>query len=499
MVPTTPQQARLLYEFGRFRMDPYQRLLLADGSSVPLPPRVFDTLLYFVERPGELLSKTELMKAIWPNVVVEENSLNQHVSMLRRVLGETPDEHRFIVTVPGRGYRFVADVQALPRSQRAPTTHSGEPAHEITKANDVAATPSPVTPPSQDPEAYQLYVQALSLSLRPSAENVRGAIELLRAALRRDARFARAVSLLAVQYTTSVIFDFPIADALACAEREAERALILDPSDGTTHGAVGVLEAVRGNWLSSATHFRTARALSNDAYTSGLESGYLTQSVGHIRRALHDAEEAFRAAPTQPIAAQMLALIHLCLGQDAEALRYCDVSFELGQSPTIAPLPEIYALLAVRAGRYSDAAAHLVPGLSQRVSAAGGVNAVECLCAALENPALRPAATSALDALETRIEPQDLDQPMRKRLLLWRTMLGDTDGAYALLARSLDHFAQAGTVGSNWSFLWLPEMKPFRRDARFQGFVARIRLLDYWQEYGPPDECELRDGTRVCG
>ncbi len=80
-------------------------------TPVDLPPRAFDALLYLVERPGELLSKKELMKALWPGVVVEENSLNQVISLVRKVLGERPSEHRFIVTAPGRGYRFVAAVR----------------------------------------------------------------------------------------------------------------------------------------------------------------------------------------------------------------------------------------------------------------------------------------------------------------------------------------------------------------------------------------------------
>ena len=101
------------YEFGEFRVDIRQRALLvrADGRSLPIHSRAFDLLQFFLEHPGELLDKSALLKAVWPNVVVEENNLNQHISALRRVLGERPEEHRFIVTIPGRGYRFVAPVR----------------------------------------------------------------------------------------------------------------------------------------------------------------------------------------------------------------------------------------------------------------------------------------------------------------------------------------------------------------------------------------------------
>src|SRR5262245_5666954 len=100
------------YEFGAFRLDPRQRLLLSRETRQPiaLPPKVFEMLLYLVERCGQLVDKEDLMRAIWPNVVVEENSLNRSISTLRRVLGENPGEHRFIATQPGRGYRFVAQV-----------------------------------------------------------------------------------------------------------------------------------------------------------------------------------------------------------------------------------------------------------------------------------------------------------------------------------------------------------------------------------------------------
>ncbi len=109
------------YEFGSFRLDSRQRLLLARDTRQPiaLAPKVFDMLLYLVERRGRLVEKEELMRAIWPNVVVEDNSLNRSISTLRRVLGENPGEHRFIATQPGRGYRFVAEVSAADGSSQA--------------------------------------------------------------------------------------------------------------------------------------------------------------------------------------------------------------------------------------------------------------------------------------------------------------------------------------------------------------------------------------------
>ncbi len=107
--------AQPVYRFNGFRLDPARRLLYGvDGQAIPLKPKVFATLLYLVERPGELVAKDGLLEAVWPHVIIEENNLNKAISTLRQVLGETRDEHRFIVTEPGRGYRFVASVEVLP-------------------------------------------------------------------------------------------------------------------------------------------------------------------------------------------------------------------------------------------------------------------------------------------------------------------------------------------------------------------------------------------------
>src|SRR6266702_7708480 len=100
-----------LYEFGDFRLDTAKRLLRRlDGTTVPLTPRVFETLLYMVEHHDTVLDKERLMEAVWPDSIVEENNLSQNISTLRRIFGETPGSHSYIVTVPGRGYRFVAQV-----------------------------------------------------------------------------------------------------------------------------------------------------------------------------------------------------------------------------------------------------------------------------------------------------------------------------------------------------------------------------------------------------
>src|SRR5712692_6394806 len=109
---TNAPSARV-YEFGDFRLDAGKRLLWRADAQVPLTPRVFETLLYLVEHHDAVLDKERLMEAVWPDSIVEENNLTQNISTLRRIFGETPGSHGYIVTVPGRGYRFVAEVSDL--------------------------------------------------------------------------------------------------------------------------------------------------------------------------------------------------------------------------------------------------------------------------------------------------------------------------------------------------------------------------------------------------
>ncbi|HET9307738.1 MAG TPA: winged helix-turn-helix domain-containing protein [Candidatus Sulfotelmatobacter sp.] len=110
MTKTTKQ----LYEFGPFRVDTRECLLLREGKVLALTPKAFETLLVLLQNAGRLLPKDELMQRIWQDSYVEEVNLSQHISTLRKALGDTAHGSRYIVTVPGRGYRFTEKVRFVP-------------------------------------------------------------------------------------------------------------------------------------------------------------------------------------------------------------------------------------------------------------------------------------------------------------------------------------------------------------------------------------------------
>lgn len=131
------EQQQLLYEFEGFYLDPRRRRLVrkADSAVLNVTPRVFETLLFLVENAGETLSKGELLAAVWRDLVVEENNLAKNISCLRQLLGEKPGDHRYIVTIPGRGYCFVARVKCIHGS------HWARHANRISGANSPAKDP----------------------------------------------------------------------------------------------------------------------------------------------------------------------------------------------------------------------------------------------------------------------------------------------------------------------------------------------------------------------
>lgn len=113
------------YEFGGYRLDTVLQVLVSPtGETIALPGRAYEVLRHLVERAGELVDKNSLMRAVWPSAVVEDNNLNQCILVLRRALGESAGERRFILTVAGRGFKFVAAVRATPVSEEVSAADS---------------------------------------------------------------------------------------------------------------------------------------------------------------------------------------------------------------------------------------------------------------------------------------------------------------------------------------------------------------------------------------
>jgi serine/threonine-protein kinase len=141
------QENTVVYEFGEYRLDTAKRVVLnRKDESIPLKSKAFDTLLYLLENPGRLVERDELLSAVWVDTVVEENNLTQHISSLRKLFGEAPGDHRYILTIPGRGYKFIADVRRI----------------DIEPQEPLATTPSATIEPAERERPRRILLLALS-------------------------------------------------------------------------------------------------------------------------------------------------------------------------------------------------------------------------------------------------------------------------------------------------------------------------------------------------
>lgn len=107
------KQTKHFYEFGEFRLEPARRKFYQGEEVVALTPKVFDLLLVLLQNQGQVLEKRYLLEQVWSDVIVEEHSLTQGISVLRKILGDKPNSYNYIKTVPGHGYQFIAPVNEV--------------------------------------------------------------------------------------------------------------------------------------------------------------------------------------------------------------------------------------------------------------------------------------------------------------------------------------------------------------------------------------------------
>jgi TolB-like protein len=616
-----------VYEFGDFRLFAAERRLTTrtGGRPIELTQKALDALHFLVQHPGELLDKSTLIAAVWPNVVVEENNLNQVVSALRRALGDGSGGRRFIVTVPGRGYQFVAPVREVRDEARssAPAVHaptgdrtsiavlpfaslSSDPEKDyfgdgiaeelihllarvpglkvpartssfaykgrnvdvrqigrelgvgmllegsVRSAGDnirvtaqlvdaesgyhiwsqtfdrqfadvfklqdelagaivqrlepsVGRQPSTLVvqgePPTKNVEAYRLYLQSGSMffsgGLTPDRIARMG--EILQRSIALDPDFARAHALRGLGLELLAQLGVSGADAYDEALLEAERALALDPGLAAAHTLHATLQAARSKWLAADASFRRATALDpNEPTTRMTYSIYGLAPTGHRSASIEQARRAYELAPGAVGAVMTLAGAHGLAGHDEEMAAYLQVLSDMEAPPQV-PVPIFRAEIARRAGRTAEAAELIKDVLPMAARAAGGDDVVRLVYRAFVDPASRGSAVAALRTLYASLDPHVAEGwPMAILTLEWHALLGAIDEAYGIARRLVGQLERTGRLTTiNLPPVWLPELAAFRRDARFQEFVAGLNLVEYWKENGPLDGYALKDGRLV--
>jgi len=471
------------FEFEGFSLSTRQRRLYdPHGRIVPLASRAFDTLLLLVQLPNQLIDRRTFMRTVWPGMIVEPNNLDQNISAVRRALGESAGEHRFIVTIPGRGFRFVPNVRRVMSAEYDVDTDGAVP----------------ISPPSgtQDIEAYRAYMQARAVLNFDSSRNEK-AFALFDEAVARDPSFALALAwrarAKAGPWPASYWFEyqpFPVEEI----DSDLRRALALDPNLAEAHATLAGIRALRGEWLDAEESFRAALSAAPREPIARMQ--YVTQvlmPVGRLAESKVQLMHAYRLAPADVFVVSQLAALSSIIGEDDEAIRFHKLAIALGAAPF---LPQVYVNAALRAGRFAEAATHMAGNLPPAMQRAGGAEVMTLVCAALADPARRSSAIEALARLtHAPLAEQGLEPFIATDITTAFARLGALDHAYSVAEALLAGAEQRRAVGlGQWVVVWLPEMAEFRRDTRFQALACRLRLFDYWEKYGPADGYVIRDG-----
>jgi TolB-like protein len=341
--------------------------------------------------------------------------------------------------------------------------------------------------PTQNVEAYELYLQGRAVWKRRGEENLLRAIDLYQKALGLDPGFARAHAALASAYVVLPGYTKEEGDEekiRPLAVASARQALSIDPNIGEAHAVLAQINVQRGNLLDAESGFFFAISLEPNEPTPHQWYSLLLAQVGRIGAALEQARRAHDLDPASPVIAANLANMSLMAGQDEEALRFNRLANELGISKKNTG---IEAMVAMRRGQWAEARRliALQDGLPEaiRPQAARYVDAVA-------DPKLVPQVVAEMQAVDPAVVPQfELIQPYMH--------LGQLDLVYGMLFKSLDEDPMAWSKHWTLEHAWTAEGKAFRRDPRFGELARRMGIVDYWKQYGYPDGCRAGDDSSI--
>ena len=341
--------------------------------------------------------------------------------------------------------------------------------------------------PTQNVEAYELYLRGRDVWKRRGEENLRRAIELYQAALGHDPAFARAHAALASAYVVMPGYtkeDDDESKYLPLAEASARQALSIDPNIGEAHAVLAQINAERGDLLDAESGFFFAISLEPNEATPHHWYSLLLSRVGRMQAALSQARRAQELDPSSPVIAANLAGMYLMVGDDDSALRLSRLAADLGLSKKNIG---VETTVAMRRGQWAEARRSIAE--QEDVPEKLRPEAMKFIDA-LADPKLRPEVIASMHAVDPKVATQlDLIQPYLQ--------LGQVDYVYQILFAALDEDPKSWVNHWDLNHAWSPEGAAFRKDPRFGELVRRIGIVDYWKQYGYPDGCRAGQDTPI--
>jgi len=335
-------------------------------------------------------------------------------------------------------------------------------------------------PPTENVEAYQLYLQARHQWKRRGEGPIRRSIELLNQALALDPDFARAYAGLAAAYVVLPGYSgedrVPLNEKAAAAARQA---LGRDPNLAEAHAVLAEIDSTNGRWTDAEAGFFFATSLDPNDATSRQWYSLLLRRVGRLDDALAQARAALELDPTSPVINSNMAETYSTLGYDEKVLAYRQTAVDLGLDVSRSD-GSGEQIVAMRSGD-GDAVAEFLK--ANRVDGRPRDAFIDALAAVINDPGSWAEQKSALEG--EGLPPENMFK------------------LYAILGRSREALDTALALPDvdklDVDILWMPEAARMRRLPEFGRLVESVGLLDYWKQYGWPDDCRPSGATVQCG
>jgi DNA-binding winged helix-turn-helix (wHTH) protein/Tfp pilus assembly protein PilF len=297
-----------IYAFGSFRFEPARGMLYHGAAVIPLSERLSKLLLLLIHANGNVIDKETIAEHVWPDATVSDGNLSQHMYMLRQLLDERARDRSYVVTVRGKGYRFVAPVSvvapAVPEGQRAAADRAGE--RILGSA----------------PEALHHYCRGSYLLEKRTASSIMAAAEQFNAVLRIDSEhvpaligLARAHALMAEYWYAPGSYTFPKAKAAIV------RALEIDPTSAEARATLGnILLFCDWNWVEGEQEIETAIRLNPRSIHVFIDAAWFYMCKGSVERPLHEMQRALVVEPSSPFLQLFVARVFLHTGDYRRAI-----------------------------------------------------------------------------------------------------------------------------------------------------------------------------------
>jgi DNA-binding winged helix-turn-helix (wHTH) protein/cytochrome c-type biogenesis protein CcmH/NrfG len=446
------------YEFGEFVLDVTERRLLKGADAVPLAPKAHDLLVALVRHGGRLVTKGDLLTAVWPDSFVEEGILSVHVSGLRKAIGDTSRPSKYIETVSRTGYRFMG---ATRREAPFPFVPGG--AIEVRR-------PAVVRPL----EAQEQFGLGRAHVLSASSRELPRAIAAFRAAIDLDPTYAAAYAGLALAHCAEATLRArPHLEAHADARTAALRALALDGECGDAQVALAtVLFLSEWDWVGAERSLIRALDINPNHTEAYLLYGSLMEALGQLDRGLHFKQQALERDPFSPLVLVQIATAYWHQRRYDEAIVWADKALDIDPRHLLAR-----EFLAGAYWKKGDFDRLMTENIKQAESFGMTGDALAHVKQSCVDMSEAYAAGGHASVARYRLRLMPGDGPALQLAIL-HAAAGDMDAAFHDLNRVIDsrdpclvHLAVA------------PQWDNFRTDARFSDCLVKMGL---GQPIAPP-------------